>query len=222
MVQALPSETVNFLKGEEMHGDMALGLAHKAEATLPTLYGTFRIHVFEDAEKKEHTVLVRGKLSKNKPVLVRIHSQCLTGDTLASTKCDCGLQLHAALKMIGKQGGALVYLQQEGRGIGLANKIKAYALQEKGMDTVEANKKLGFRDDARDYTVGAQIIAALGIKKIRLITNNPRKIEGLRNYDLDIIERVPLVLPVYKASRKYMLAKQQKLGHFLDGKGIVR
>ncbi|HLD87402.1 MAG TPA: GTP cyclohydrolase II [Candidatus Nanoarchaeia archaeon] len=194
----------------------------KASAHLPTIYGKFDIHIFEDRDKKEHTALIRGKISQKTPVLLRVHSQCLTGDTLGSTKCDCGLQLHAAMKMISRKGGALIYLQQEGRGIGLANKIKAYALQEKGMDTVEANKKLGFRDDARDYTVGAQIIAALGIKKIRLITNNPRKIEGLRNYDLDIIERVPLVLPVYKASRKYMLAKQQKLGHFLDGKGIVR
>jgi len=194
---------------------MALGLAHKAEATLPTIYGTFRIHVFEDAEKKEHTVLVRGKLSKNKPVLVRIHSQCLTGDTLASTKCDCGLQLHAALKMIGKQGGALVYLQQEGRGIGLANKIKAYALQEKGMDTVEANRKLGFKDDVRDYETGAKILHCLGVKKLRLITNNPRKIEGLQRYNLEIVERVRLVLPIYRQSRKYMEAKEQKLGHLL-------
>ena len=197
-------------------------ITHKASAHLPTIYGKFEIHIFEDKDKKEHTALVRGKISKKKPILVRVHSQCLTGDTLASTKCDCGLQLHAAMMKIAKEGGVLVYLQQEGRGIGLANKILAYALQEKGMDTVEANHKLGFKDDARDYTVGAQIIASLGIRKIRLITNNPRKIEGLKNYDLDIIKRVPLILPTYRASQKYMRIKQQKLGHLLDRKGIVR
>ncbi len=197
-------------------------ITHKAEANLPTVYGKFKIHVFEDLEKKEHTALVKGKPSKHKPMLVRLHSECLTGDTLGSVKCDCGLQLHAAMEKIAKEGGALIYLQQEGRGIGLANKIKAYALQDKGMDTVEANRKLGFKDDARDYTIGAQMIAALGICKIRLLTNNPKKIEGLQNYDLEIVERVPLILRPYKESQKYMRVKQQKLGHLLDGKAYVK
>ncbi|OGX07095.1 MAG: GTP cyclohydrolase II [Omnitrophica WOR_2 bacterium GWA2_47_8] len=197
-------------------------ITHKAKANLPTTYGRFEIHVFEDNEKKEHTVLIRGKISPKKPVLVRVHSLCFTGDTLGSTKCDCGLQLHAALKKIAREGGVLVYLQQEGRGIGLANKIKAYALQEKGMDTVEANTTLGFKDDARDYTVGAQILAYLGVRKMRLLTNNPRKIEGLQHYQLEITERVPLILPVYKASKRYMMVKQEKLGHLLENRGVVR
>ncbi|HIH04944.1 TPA: GTP cyclohydrolase II [Candidatus Woesearchaeota archaeon] len=211
----LPSKTAEFLKYGKFSTLMASLVKHKAEATLPTVYGKFRIHVFEDGRKKEHTALVKGKLSRGKPALARIHSQCLTGDTLGSTKCDCGLQLRAALGMIGKQGGVLVYLQQEGRGIGLANKIKAYALQDKGMDTVEANEKLGFRDDARDYSIGAAILHHLGVKKIRLLTNNPRKIGGLQDGDIEIAERVPLIPPAYRQSKGYMKAKRQKLGHLL-------
>ncbi len=191
-------------------------ITHKAKAKLPTIYGTFDIHVFEGRDGKEHIMLLKGKPSKKKPMLVRMHSECLTGDTLASMKCDCGLQLHAALQKIAKEGGALVYLRQEGRGIGLANKIKAYALQEKGMDTVEANRKLGFKDDARDYEIGAQILRKMGITKIQLLTNNPQKVEGLQNFNLDVVERIPLILPTYRASQKYMKVKQQKLGHLLD------
>ncbi len=194
----------------------------KAEAQLPTKYGNFRIHVFEDKEGKEHVALVSCTISKGKPTLVRIHSQCLTGDTLGSCKCDCGEQLDLALKMIAKEGGVLVYLQQEGRGIGLANKIKAYALQDKGYDTVEANKKLGFKDDARDYTVGAQILAHLGVGKIRLLTNNPRKIEGLKKYKLDIVERVPMKPTENIHNKQYLKVKKEKLGHLFESKGIIR
>lgn|SRR3989338_3398333 len=197
-------------------------ITHKAQANLPTTYGNFRIHVFEDTKKKEHVALVSCTISKELPTLVRIHSQCLTGDALKSCKCDCGEQLDVALKMIAAKGGVLVYLQQEGRGIGLANKIKAYALQEKGYDTVEANTKLGFKDDARDYTVGAQILSYLGVGKIRLLTNNPRKIEGLKKYKLDIVERVPMKSTENPYNKQYLRVKQEKLGHLFEKKGVIK
>jgi 3,4-dihydroxy 2-butanone 4-phosphate synthase / GTP cyclohydrolase II len=197
-------------------------IKHMAEANLPTKHGNFKIHVFEDKEGKEHVALVSCTISKKKPTLVRIHSECLTGDTLGSKKCDCGEQLALALKMIAKEGGVLVYLQQEGRGIGLANKIKAYALQEEGYDTVEANKKLGFKDDSRDYTVGAQILAYLGVGKIKLLTNNPRKIEGLTKYKLGIVERVPMKSTQNIHNKDYLKVKETKLGHLFENKGVIR
>ena len=196
-------------------------IEHKASAWLPTQYGKFRIHIYEDYQHKEHAVLVKGKIT-SKPTLVRVHSQCLTGDAFGSCKCDCGEQLDAALTMIAKEGGALIYLQQEGRGIGLANKIKAYALQDKGYDTVEANKKLGFRDDQRDYTVGAQIMAHLGLHNIKLLTNNPRKIKGLELYHLKIVQRVPMKITSNVHNKGYLTVKKQKLGHLLENKAIVK
>jgi 3,4-dihydroxy 2-butanone 4-phosphate synthase / GTP cyclohydrolase II len=197
-------------------------ILHKAKAKLPTRYGDFEIHVFMDKEKKEHVALVSCVISKEKPTLVRLHSECLTGDTLGSQKCDCGEQLDIALRKIAKEGGVLVYLKQEGRGIGLANKILAYALQEQGYDTVEANRKLGFKDDARDYTVGAQILALLGVGKIRLLTNNPRKIDGLKKYGLGIVERVAMKPTENPHNRQYLKVKKEKLGHLLESRGVVR
>ena len=189
------------------------------EAELPTKYGDFRVSVFEDAIHKEtHVALVKGEIKSNDPILVRAHSQCLTGDTFASLRCDCGEQLHQAMEMINKEGkGVILYiLNQEGRGIGLTNKIKAYAIQDKGADTVEANRKLGFKPDQRDYGIGAQILVSLGIKKLRLITNNPRKFIGLEGYGLKIVERIPIEVPPNKLNRKYLKTKKEKMGHILE------
>jgi 3,4-dihydroxy 2-butanone 4-phosphate synthase/GTP cyclohydrolase II len=189
------------------------------EADLPTKYGDFKIMVFEDIIHKEtHVALVKGEIRKNDPILVRAHSQCLTGDTFASFRCDCGAQLHQAMEMINKEGkGVILYiLNQEGRGIGLTNKVKAYAIQDKGTDTVEANRKLGFRPDQRDYGIGAQILVSLGVNKLRLITNNPRKFIGLVGYGLEIVERVPLEIPPNKQNLKYLKTKKEKMGHILE------
>lgn len=189
------------------------------EADLPTGHGHFRIFVFEDMINGEnHLALVKGPISPDEPVLVRAHSQCLTGDTFASLRCDCGEQLHRAMDMIEKEGkGVILYiLNQEGRGIGLLNKIKAYALQDQGEDTVEANRKLGFRPDQRDYGIGAQILVALGVKKIRLITNNPRKFIGLAGYGLEIVDRIPIEIPPNSTNVKYLKTKKEKLGHILE------
>ncbi|MFH0921939.1 MAG: bifunctional 3,4-dihydroxy-2-butanone-4-phosphate synthase/GTP cyclohydrolase II [Fibrobacterota bacterium] len=187
-----------------------------AEPLLPTRYGEFRLVCYEDIMNNGcHFALVSGCISPDRPVLVRVHSECLTGDVLASLRCDCGDQLSTALKAIAKQGGVLVYLRQEGRGIGFANKMRAYALQDKGMDTVEANEALGFPADKRDYGIGAQILSDLNVRKVRLLTNNPRKIYGLEGYNIEIRERVPLIVPGQARNRKYLNTKREKLGHLI-------
>jgi len=191
-----------------------------SKAKLPTKHGEFTVYVYEDSNGSQNLALVKGDLDK--PVLVRVHSQCTTGDTLGSTKCDCGEQLESALSLIGKEGGVLLYMAQEGRGIGLANKIKAYDLQDHGKDTVEANEELGFKADERDYTIGCQILSDLGVTKIKLLTNNPKKIDGLGKYGLEIVERVALIGKVTSDNEKYLKTKKEKLGHFLEDKGIVK
>ena len=195
-------------------------LVRKLEETdLPTSHGHFRLHVYEDVIRGEHHVaLVKGDVAGGEPVLVRAHSQCLTGDTFGSARCDCGEQLRLSMEMIEKEGrGVVLYIMNhEGRGIGLANKIRAYAMQDKGADTVEANRKLGFKPDQRDYGIGAQILVALGIRRLRLITNNPRKFIGLAGYGLEIVERVPLEVPPNACNLRYLQTKKEKMGHILD------
>jgi len=195
-------------------------LVRKAcEADLPTKYGHFRIVDFQDIIHSDHHVaLVKGDLRKDEVTLVRAHSQCLTGDTFGSARCDCGDQLHRAMEMIEKEGrGVILYIMNhEGRGIGLTNKIRAYAIQDQGADTVEANCRLGFKPDQRDYGIGAQILVALGINKIRLMTNNPRKFIGLSGYGLEIIGRVPLEVEPSKENFRYLKTKKEKMGHILD------
>lgn len=185
-----------------------------AQTVIPTDFGDFSVHVYESVtDKYHHLALIRGKL-KEKGTLVRVHSECLTGDVFGSRRCDCGEQLRSAMRLIAKEGsGVILYMRQEGRGIGLANKLKAYELQDKGMDTVEANTALGFKPDLREYGIGAQILADLGLKKIRLLTNNPKKIVGLEGYGLEVIERVPLIIPANKTNKKYLRVKKEKLGH---------
>jgi len=188
------------------------------ETDLPTGYGPFRIHAFESGiDGQHHVALVMGDLSAGEePALVRVHSQCLTGDIFASSRCDCGDQLHKALEMISQAGrGVLLYLRQEGRGIGLVHKLMAYQLQDQGQDTVEANETLGFKADQRDYGIGAQILVELGVKKIRLLTNNPRKFVGLEGYGLEIVGRLPIEILATDANRRYLKTKKEKLGHIL-------
>ena len=194
------------------------GLVTKvAEADLPTEHGAFRIHGFESMiDKETHLALVCGDIGKGDDVLVRVHSKCLTGDVFHSARCDCGLQLEAALQQIARAGrGVLLYLNQEGRGIGLANKLRAYALQDQGLDTVEANERLGFKADQRDYGIGAQILRSLGVRSMRLLTNNPRKFVGLQGYGLSIAETIPLEIPASDNTRRYLKTKKDKLGHQL-------
>jgi 3,4-dihydroxy 2-butanone 4-phosphate synthase/GTP cyclohydrolase II len=188
-----------------------------AESTLPTRHGEFRLIAFENqVDHREHVALVKGDIAGRKDVLVRMHSECLTGDIFHSLRCDCGEQLHAAMRRIDQAGaGAVVYLRQEGRGIGLGNKIKAYALQDQGQDTVQANETLGFKPDLRDYGIGAQILLDLGLTSIRLLTNNPRKIVGLEGYGLRITGREPIQVVAGEHNRAYLDAKREKLGHLL-------
>jgi 3,4-dihydroxy 2-butanone 4-phosphate synthase / GTP cyclohydrolase II len=189
----------------------------EVEINLPTEYGEFKAVGFSNVlDEKEHVALVKGDIASGEPVLVRVHSECLTGDVFASYRCDCGPQLHAALSQIEKEGrGVLLYMRQEGRGIGLINKMKAYKLQEEGLDTVEANEQLGFAPDLRDYGIGAQILKELGISKMKLLTNNPRKIAGLKGYDLEVTERVALQMPHNENNEDYLKTKKSKLGHML-------
>ncbi|MBI1807390.1 MAG: bifunctional 3,4-dihydroxy-2-butanone-4-phosphate synthase/GTP cyclohydrolase II [Ignavibacteria bacterium] len=193
-------------------------LVHRLVSTkLPTKYGTFDIHVYKsETDSKEHIALVKGEINPDKPVLVRVHSECLTGDVFGSMRCDCNDQLTAAMKLVDKEScGVVLYMRQEGRGIGLSNKLKAYKLQDEGLDTVEANEKLGFRPDLRDYGIGAQILRDLGVGKIKLMTNNPKKVVGLHGYGLDIVERVPLEAEPHELNEKYLKTKRDKLGHLI-------
>ncbi|MFQ5900008.1 MAG: bifunctional 3,4-dihydroxy-2-butanone-4-phosphate synthase/GTP cyclohydrolase II [Thermodesulfobacteriota bacterium] len=190
-----------------------------AETTMPTKYGgEFKAIAYEnDVDQHEHLALVKGDISPEDRVLVRVHSECLTGDVLGSERCDCGDQLRSAMKMIDKEGkGIIVYMHQEGRGIGLVNKLKAYALQDKGFDTVDANKELGFEPDLRDYGIGAQILLDLGVRKIRLMTNNPKKLVGLDGYGLEVVERVTIEVKAHKKNIAYLRTKKEKLGHIID------
>ena len=187
------------------------------ESTIPTEYGDFKIMVYKNLlNNREDAALIKGKIEDDDPVLVRVHSECLTGDTFGSRRCDCGPQLHKAMEMIQKEGrGVILYLRQEGRGIGLANKIMAYALQDKGLDTVEANKSLGFDPDLREYGIGAQILKDIGVKKMRLMTNNPKKIAGLGGFGLKIVGRVPIKVGYNVHNIDYIKAKKKKMGHLI-------
>ncbi len=192
-----------------------------AQAKMPTDFGEFNVAIYRSLiDGKEHMALWMGQWQEDEPVLVRVHSQCMTGDIFHSRRCDCGDQLHSAMEKVAEDGrGIIVYMSQEGRGIGLGNKIRAYHLQDQGMDTVDANVALGFPPDLREYGIGAQILKDLGVRKIRLMTNNPRKIVGLQGYDLEVVERVPLVVGIKKENRFYLETKKKKLGHLIDEQG---
>ena len=187
-------------------------------AALPTEHGEFRVIAYESViDRETHVALVKGEIGEGEQVLVRVHSRCLTGDVFHSARCDCGLQLEAALQRISDEGrGVLLYLNQEGRGIGLANKIRAYELQDQGFDTVEANERLGFKADQRDYGIGVQILRDLGVHSMRLLSNNPRKLVGIEGYNLSVSEWIPLEVPVSEHTRRYLRTKRDKLGHRLS------
>ncbi len=192
---------------------------HVASAKLPTEYGDFCLHAFEDPiNKQTHVALVYSEIGDGRDILVRVHSECLTGDALGSVRCDCGAQLDSAMRRIVREGrGVLLYLKQEGRGIGLANKIRAYALQDEGLDTVEANERLGLKADQRDYGIGVQILRELGVRSMRLLSNNPRKLVAIEGYGLSVTEWLPLEIPASASTLRYLTAKKNKLGHVLRG-----
>jgi 3,4-dihydroxy 2-butanone 4-phosphate synthase/GTP cyclohydrolase II len=192
-------------------------IERKEVVSMPTEYGDFKLHLYRSVvDNIHHLALVKGIISPNEPTLVRVHSECLTGDVFGSQRCDCGKQLHAALKQIDEAGaGVLVYMRQEGRGIGLAAKMQTYKLQEDGFDTVEANEKLGYPIDLREYGTGAQILADLGVRHIRLITNNPKKVVGLEGYGLNITEQIPIKTPSNPYNKRYLETKREKMGHLL-------
>lgn len=202
-------------------------LVHRAvEARLPTEHaGEFRVIAYKnDVDSHEHVALVRGNIDPEKPVMVRVHSECLTGDIFASSRCDCGEQLHASMQLVDQEGcGVVLYMRQEGRGIGLINKLKAYNLQdEEGLDTVEANIQLGFEPDLRDYGIGAQILRDLGVRRMRLLTNNPKKIVGLEGYGLEVVDRLPIEIPGEAENKNYLRCKRDKMGHILELYGDQR
>jgi 3,4-dihydroxy 2-butanone 4-phosphate synthase/GTP cyclohydrolase II len=193
-------------------------LVHRIVSTkLPSKYGEFQLYLYKsETDSKEHIALVKGEIASNTPTLVRVHSECLTGDVFGSLRCDCNEQLVAAMQLVEKEGrGVVLYMRQEGRGIGLMNKLMAYKLQDDGLDTVEANEKLGFRADLRDYGIGAQILRDLGVGKMRLMTNNPKKVVGLNGYGLEIVERIPLEVDPNLFNKHYLKAKRDKMGHLI-------
>lgn len=200
----------------------SLSVRRVGEANLPTCHGDFRVYAYEsDVDSGVHLALVKGTISPDVPILVRVHSQCLTGDVFGSLRCDCGPQLQTAMRSIAESGnGVILYMRQEGRGIGLANKIKAYCLQDSGKDTVEANVELGFAPDLRDYGVGAQILVDLGVSKMLLMTNNPKKVVGLEGYGLEMAGRVPVEVQACEQNLQYLLTKKEKMGHILDPKAV--